>query len=203
MQFGVEAMPQPELAAIGFRTFLELSTLQRCAVVLKDVLGHTVEEIAEIAECSAPAAKSALQRGRIRLREIARQDRADDPLPLLDDDQGRQLVAYVDAFRAGDFDAIRRMLSYEVSLGLVNRLRLAGRDQVGPYFTRYAEAKCWRYAFGAVDGRPAMLVFASDNPSDRPAHFVIIDWTANSIGRIRDYLFAPYVMEGADWVYLG
>jgi RNA polymerase sigma-70 factor (ECF subfamily) len=154
-----EALPQPELATVGFRTFLELSTLPRCAVVLKDVLGYTVEEVAEVAGCSAPAAKSALQRGRLRLREISHHDRNDIVLPLLNDDERRRMSAYVDAFRSGDFDAIRRMLADEVSVDLVNRLRLTGRDRVAPYFTRYAEAENWDYRLGAIDGYPAMLVY--------------------------------------------
>ncbi|MCP5181855.1 MAG: sigma-70 region 4 domain-containing protein, partial [Pseudomonadales bacterium] len=40
-----------------FRTFLRLPEVQRCAVILKDVLGHTVEDIAEIPDCTPVAAK--------------------------------------------------------------------------------------------------------------------------------------------------
>jgi RNA polymerase sigma-70 factor (ECF subfamily) len=194
--------PQPDVAAVSFRTFLELPVLQRCAVVLKDVLGHTIEEIAEIANCSAPAAKSALQRGRNRLRELVARGADGVRLPLLADDERQRLAAYVDFFRAGDFDSIRGMLADEVRLNLVNRLQLEGRDRVSPYFTRYAEAKHWRYAFGAVDGRPAMLVYDSNAQSDQPAHFVVLDWKAGAISGIQDFLFAPYAMEGADWVRL-
>src|SRR5690348_8034180 len=41
-----EAAPIPEedLVAVGVQTFLQLSELQRCAVILKDVLGYSVEE---------------------------------------------------------------------------------------------------------------------------------------------------------------
>ena len=58
----VEAAPMPEanIVAISFQTCLRLPELQRCAVILKDVLGHSVDEIATIAECSPAAAKSAL-----------------------------------------------------------------------------------------------------------------------------------------------
>jgi RNA polymerase sigma-70 factor (ECF subfamily) len=45
--------------------------LQRSAVILKDVLAHALEEIASITGVSEPAAKSAPQRGRVRLREFA------------------------------------------------------------------------------------------------------------------------------------
>jgi RNA polymerase sigma-70 factor (ECF subfamily) len=202
VQARAEVMPQPEAAAIGFRTFLELPALQRCAVVLKDVLGHTAEEIAEIADCSPAAAKSALQRGRMRLREIARHDREDVFLPLLAEGERRRLQGYVDAFRAGDFDTIRAMLADDVRLDLVNKLQMTGRDRVDAYFARYAEATQWRYAFGAIEGIPVMLVYDIGDPSDRPAHFVIIDWRADRIVGIRDFLFAPYAMEAADWVRL-
>jgi RNA polymerase sigma-70 factor, ECF subfamily len=64
-----------EITATSLRTFMRLPTLQRSAVILKDVLGHSLEEVASITGASEVAAKSALQRGRARLREIAREPR--------------------------------------------------------------------------------------------------------------------------------
>jgi RNA polymerase sigma factor (sigma-70 family) len=200
----VQAAPMPEtdIVAIGFQTFLRLPELQRCAVILKDVLGHSVEEIATIAECSTPAAKSALQRGRVTLRRLA-QEPEDTRLPLMSDSDRQKMTAYVHLFRSGDFDAIRAMLADEVKLDLVNRLQLEGREKITPYFTRYAEVTKWRFALGAVEGQPAMLVFDSTGPMERPAHFVLIDWSGSRIVAIRDFLFAPYVLEAIDWVRLG
>ena len=195
-------MPEAEIVAIGFQTFLRLPELQRCAVILKDVLGHSVEEIASIAECSPIAAKSALQRGRATLQRFA-QAPEDTRLPLMSDSDRRKMTAYVQLFRSGDFDTIRDMLADDVKLELVNRLQLDGRDKVGPYFTRYAEVTKWRFALGAVEGRPAMLVYDSTGPMEIPAHFVLIDWSESRIIEIRDFLFAPYVLDGMDWVRLG
>jgi len=200
----IEAAPMPEadIVAISFQTFLRLPELQRCAVILKDVLGHSIDEIAGIAECSPAAAKSALQRGRAALRRLA-QAPEDARLPLMSDAARRKIAAYVDLFQSGDFDAIRAMLADDVKLDLVNRLQLDGRDKIVPYFTRYAEVTKWRFALGAVEGQPAMLVFDSTVPMESPAHFVLIDWAENRITRIRDFLFAPYVLEAVDWVRLG
>ncbi|HTC17090.1 MAG TPA: sigma-70 family RNA polymerase sigma factor [Steroidobacteraceae bacterium] len=200
----IEAAPLPEadIVAISFRTFLQLSELQRCAVILKDVLGHSVEEIAGIAECSPAAAKSALQRGRVTLRRLAHVPEG-TRLPLMSDLDRRKITAYVHLFRSGDFDAIRAMLADEVQLDLVNRLRLEGREKIELYFTRYAQEPKWQFTLGAVEGRPAMLVFDGRGPMDRPAHFVLIDWSENRIIGIRDFLFAPYVLEAIDWVRLG
>jgi RNA polymerase sigma factor (sigma-70 family) len=200
----IEAAPIPEadLVAISFQTFLRLPELQRCAVILKDVLGHSVDEIASIAECSPTAAKSALQRGRVALRRLA-QAPEDTRLPLMSDPDRRKITAYVRLFRSGDFEAIRAMLGDDVKLDLVNRLQLEGRDKVDRYFTRYAEETKWRFALGAIEGQPAMLVFDSTGPMERPAHFVLIDWSESRIIQIRDFLFAPYVLEAIDWVRLG
>jgi RNA polymerase sigma factor (sigma-70 family) len=200
----VESAPIPEadIVAISFQTFVRLPELQRCAVILKDVLGHSIEEIASIVECSPIAAKSALQRGRAALRRLA-QASEDIRLPLMSDADRRKITAYVHLFQSGDFDAIRAMLADEVKLDLVNRLQLEGRDEIGRYFTRYAEETKWRFALGAVEGQPAMLVFDSTGPMERPAHFVLIEWSEDRIIEIRDFLFVPYVLEGMDWVRLG
>ncbi|MFJ7356404.1 sigma-70 family RNA polymerase sigma factor [Phyllobacterium sp. NPDC097923] len=195
-------MPESDIVAVGFQTFLRLPELQRCAVILKDVLGHSVEEIAAIAGSTPAAAKSALQRGRVALRQLA-QAPEDTRLPLMSDPDRRKITAYVHLFRSGDFDAIRAMLADDVKLDLVNRLEWKGRDKIGLYFTRYAEETKWRFAFGAVEGQPAMLVFDSTGPMDRPAHFVLIGWSDSRIVEIRDFLFAPYVLEGINWVQLG
>jgi RNA polymerase sigma-70 factor (ECF subfamily) len=199
--FEAAPMLEADIVAVSFQTFLQLPELQRCAVILKDVLGHSIDEIASIADCTPAAAKSALQRGRTVLRQLA-QLPADTRLPLMPDAARQKMAVFVDLFRTGDFDAIRAMLAGDVKLELVNRLKWEGRDKIVPYFTRYAEETKWRFSFGAIEGRPAMLVFES-GAMERPAHFVLVDWRNDQISAIRDFLFAPYALESADWVRLG
>lgn len=200
----IEAAPLSgiDTVAVSFQTFLRLPELQRCAVILKDVLGHSIKEITDIADCSPAAAKSALQRGRVALRLLASEPE-DTRLPLMSDIDRRKITAYVDFFRSGDFDAIRAMLADDVKLELVNRLRLQGREKITPYFTRYAEVAKWRFALGAIEGQPAMLVFDGTGSMVSPTHFVLIEWSDDQIIGIRDFLFAPYVLEAVDWVRLG
>jgi RNA polymerase sigma factor (sigma-70 family) len=199
--FEAAPMPEADIVAVSFQTFLRLPELQRCAVILKDVLGHSVDEIASVTECTPAAAKSALQRGRMALRRLAQMP-TDTRLPLLPDVARQKMAAFVDLFRTGDFDAIRAMLADDVKLELVNRLKWEGRDKIAPYFTRYAEETKWRFAFGAIEGRLAMLVFES-GAMEKPASFVLVDWHNDQISAIRDFLFAPYALEGVDWVQLG
>jgi RNA polymerase sigma-70 factor (ECF subfamily) len=46
-----------EVATMSLRTFIRLTALQRSAVILKDVLGHSLEEVASITGASEAAAK--------------------------------------------------------------------------------------------------------------------------------------------------
>jgi RNA polymerase sigma-70 factor, ECF subfamily len=90
---------------------------------------------------SVPAVKAALQRGRLRLRELAREPE-DLRLPALAEPECSRLLAYVERFNARDFDAIRNMLADDVRLDMVNRLRTAGRE-VGAYFDKYSLGDDW------------------------------------------------------------
>lgn len=192
----VAPTPDPGAATASIRTFLRLPPLQRSAVVMKDVIGHSLEEIAEINDISLPAAKSALQRGRANLRAFL--DEPDDAgLPALTAETRRRLIAYVDGFRTGDFDAVRAMLAEDVRLDLVSRLTRTGKSEVGEYYGRYAAASPqWGFAPGLVEGRAAMLVYDRDQSLDDPAYFVTLSFSDGMVVAIRDYLFARYATEG-------
>jgi RNA polymerase sigma-70 factor (ECF subfamily) len=190
-----EMQPDPELLATSLRTFMRLPTVQRSSVILMDVLGYSLNEIGEIMEASLPAVKSALHRGRTRLHELAREP--DDAAPPLLSPTERTLLAnYVDRFNARDYDAVRRMLADEVRLDLVNRRQLIGRTEVERYFTNYSNATPRRFELGFVDGRAAMLVYEAVAPDD-VSYFVLLEWTGSSVAHIRDFLYAPYAIEGA------
>ena len=60
-----------EIAGASLRTFMRLPVAQRSSVILMDVLGCSLNEVCEVMDCSLPAAKAALHRGRAQLREIA------------------------------------------------------------------------------------------------------------------------------------
>ena len=186
-----------EVATMSLRTFMRLPPLQRSAVILKDVLGHSLEEVASITGASEGAAKSALQRGRVRLREFAKEP-ADVSLPMLPDVMRARLIKYVEGFKAGDFDAVRAMLADDVKLDLVAKLRKQGKSEVGEYYARYAASEQWAFAAGVVDGRAAMLVYDREISLETPAYFVALDFDGDRVVSIHDFLFARYAMDGID-----
>ena len=193
--------PDPLAAYMSIRTFMRLAPLQRSAVVMKDVLGHSVEEVAVVNGVSAPAAKSALQRGRAALRNLA-DEQEDIAPPILSNEMRDRLNAYVDGFRNGDFDAVRAMLSEDVRLDLVSKLTRQGKLEVGEYFGRYAACEQWAFDAGAVEGRPAMLVYDREVSLDQPAYFVALSFNAERVAKIHDFLFARYAIEGVQMLRL-
>ena len=64
-----DTVAREEALRAALSAFLELAPAQRSCVILKDVLGHSVEEIAQLLELTVPAVKAALHRGRERLRK--------------------------------------------------------------------------------------------------------------------------------------
>jgi len=186
-----------QIAAASLRTFMRLPVAQRGAVILRDVLGYSVEEVCDVMSTTVPAVKGALQRGRDRLRELA-QEPDDVRPPALEEAERARLMHYIERFNARDFDTVRDMLADDVRLEMVNRARRSGRREVGEYFHRYAQSEAWHCVAGFVDRRPAIIMFDPQDLAGRPRYFVLLGWQNDRIVAIRDFHFASYAIEGAE-----
>lgn len=196
------AVDDRQAAAASLRTLMRLPVAHRSSVILMDVLGYSLEEIAAVTEMSVAAVKAALHRGRTRLRELAAIP-DDRPAPRLAAAEHALLAAYVDRFNARDFDAIRDMLADEVRLDLVNRSRVNGKTAVANYFGNYGRLANWRLVPGLADGRPAVLVLDTADPSGRPGYFILLDWVGDRLASIRDFRHAQYAAESAELIVAG
>jgi len=195
----LDAVESRQIAATSLRTFMRLPVAQRSSVILTDVLGCSLQEICEVMDCSLPAAKAALYRGRTQLREIA-EEPDDTPLQKLSDADRERLGAYVAHFNARDFDAIRAMISDDVRLDLVSKTRLNGKAEVSRYFGNYAGVSDWHLVPGMVEGHPAILVFDPNAPGAGPKYFMLLDWSAGKVAAIRDFRHAAYIINGAEYL---
>jgi len=184
-------------AAAALHTFMRLPVAQRSSVILKDVLGYSLEEIGGITESTIPAVKAPLHRGREGLRAAAQEPDHCSP-PILDEAERARLSAYVERFNARDFDTVRNMLAEDVRLELVNKTHLKGRSEVGRYFGNYAGARDWQFQLGFVDRRPAIVASDPNDPARQPTYFVLLHWITGHIDIIRDFRHARYVMEAAE-----
>ena len=194
----VDAVTSRQIAGASLRTFMRLPVAQRSSVILMDVLGCSLREVCDVMDFSLPAVKAALHRGRAQLRELA--DAPDDspPAQMSQADRDR-LGAYVARFNARDFDAIRAMISEDVRLELVNKLRLDGKAEVSRYFGNYSKITDWHLVPGLLEGRPAILVFDPNQMGAPPKYFMLLQWSADKIATIRDFRHAAYVIDGAEY----
>src|SRR6185295_19821761 len=123
----------------------------------------------------------------------------DVPAPNLSEADRTRLESYVSRFNAHDFDAIRAMIADDVRLELVNKSRMKGKAEVARYFGNYSTSVDWRLAPGVVEGRPAILVFDPNMSGTAPKYFMLLSWTGDKVATIRDFRYAAYVVDGADY----
>jgi len=187
----VEETVDAETVRLALAAFLALPPLQRSAVILKDVLGHSAAEIATALTTTVPAVKAALVRGRARLRQSPAAGPARDTARA--PASTATLDTYVRLFNQGDWDAVRALLADDVRLDLVAITRRQGKT-VGEYFTRYSSHSDLRLAVGTLEGRPVLWVF-TPKASVAPAYFVEVETAGGRVTAIRDYRYAPYVVD--------
>jgi len=187
-----EARATEEAVRAAITRFVELAPAQRSCVVLKDVLGHSIDEIAGLLEMTEPAVKAALHRGRARLRRPS-SAAAEPPRPTA----SPVVTRYAALFNARDWDGVRAMLADDVRLDLVSRLQRAGRRAVGSYFTNYDAAHDWWLVPAWLDRREVLAVLR-DRRDRQPGYFVELDLVDHDrICAIRDYRYVAYIAREA------
>jgi hypothetical protein len=186
---------------------LDRRSSERSCIILKDVLDHSLEEIAALLELSIPAVKAALHRGREGLRErrLAQANKASDPglsarTPPNTSATARTpsavVARYAELFNAMDWDGVRSLLTEDVRLDLVNRSKRTGHREVGRYFTNYGALASWYLVPARLDGREIIAVM-HDPRDTRAAYFMELTLVADRVAAIRDFRYVPYIANEA------
>lgn len=185
---GYEDAPDPMVVRAALARFLKLPIGQRSAVILKDVLGHSLEETAETMGTTVMAVKACLVRGRAALREEPDDDAA------LDATTRRSLERYASLFNARDWDAVRALVGDDCRLDLVSKSQRRGK-QVAGYFGRY-EALDVTLEVVRLEGRLALAAHVDGDP--RAAYFILLGFEGDRVVTIRDYRYVPYIALEAE-----
>jgi RNA polymerase sigma factor (sigma-70 family) len=195
MEIPDDAAREPESAVAGKETvriamaqFLELPPVQRSCVILKDVLDHSLEEIAELLETTVPAVKAALHRGRQRLLALAAA-----PPNAVPPEHSPTVARYAELFNAHDWDGVRALLSEDVRLDVVSGWKTQGKARVGSYFTNYERMTSLRFSPGWLQAREGLAVFAQG--AVRPRYFIEVSVERGKVRAIRDYHHVPYLLD--------
>jgi RNA polymerase sigma-70 factor (ECF subfamily) len=188
-----DALVEGEAIQLAVSSFVDLPPLQRSAVILKDVLGHSLDEIAGRLEISVAAVKAALFRARSRLAERRGAPSREVSSPRV---SSPAVARYAELFNARDWDAVRAQLAEDVRLDLVGKHQRAGRRAVGTYFTNYESKSDWHLVPAWLDGREVLAVLPSADGT-APSYFVELSFVDGAIATIRDYRYATYVARDA------
>jgi RNA polymerase sigma factor (sigma-70 family) len=175
----------PEVMRAALAAFRALPVQQRSAVILKDVLDESLDDIATHLDTSVEAVKALLVRGRGKLEAQALQETTHAPLPP---NEREVLSRYVALFNQRDWPAVQQLLLEEVRLDLVSKSQRQGKA-VGMYFGNYAKETELVYAVGRVEGRPAVGVFRAG----ALAYVVLLEIEDGRVSLIRDFRYVPYL----------
>ncbi len=185
--FEQRQLAQTTLAAI----FTQLPARERASVVLKDVLGYSLEEAAEITGSNVGAVKAAIHRAREKLERVKNEEHA-----VSLSEQHRQVIErYVERFNARDWDGVRALLSKDARLEVVQFTE--GPFQ-GPYFTNYSNlAWQWRLGLAEVEGMPSVVHYKQNANGWQPHSVIVLNVQGDQITLVRDYVHVDYLLHDA------
>ena len=111
---------QRESVELAFIAALQhLPATQRAVLILREVLGFSAKEVAEICDTTPAAVNSAMQRARAAVDERLPEQSQQATLRALGDDAVRGIVErYVEAWNRGDVDAVVSMLAEEATFSM-------------------------------------------------------------------------------------
>lgn len=178
----------PVMGWYGLKRFLALPVIQRSAVILKDVLGHSLEETAVTMETTIMAVKAALVRGRSKLRETIDMQVVDDVA------QRAQLERYASMFNAKDRDGLRGLIGEECHLDLVSKSQRKGKE-VGAYYANYAKLDV-TVRLVRLEGH--LVLAAHLAGATAPSYFILLEFAGDQLQRIRDFRYVPYIAADAE-----
>jgi RNA polymerase sigma-70 factor (ECF subfamily) len=167
----------------------ELPSRQRAVLLLRDVLAWPAAEVAELLGMSVAAVKSALQRARGRLDEVAP---AADDVPALTEPEHRELLnRYIAAFENADAAALQQLLRDDATLEAPPlRTWYAGMSFCLPYMATHVLGSPghWRMLPTRANGQPAVAAYyRSGDGTYLPYGIVVLTVTGGGIARITSF----------------
>jgi hypothetical protein len=188
-------MMRREAVETAVSRFVELPTMQRSVVILRDVLDQSLEEIAAMLDLTVNAVKAHLARGRVRLKTI----NAEAPAKSAPRPPSPAVARYVALFNQRNWDALREMLADDVRLVQSTYPLRAGAADVGMFFGIYSRGAPVRLAPAWLDGREVIAVY-DDAAAVKPSYLMWVEWTNGRISFIRDYKYVRYVVDDAELI---
>ena len=162
---------------------------QRAVLLLRDVLAFPATEVAVMLGTTTASVKSALQRARARLGELAL---ADGQIIEPTAPRARALLdQYIAAFENADAAALERLLTEDATLEATPlRTWFAGRKTCVPFLRNHllGSPGDWRMLAASANGQPAAAVYIRDRQGNYQAYGIcVLTVTSAGIRRISSF----------------
>jgi RNA polymerase sigma-70 factor (TIGR02960 family) len=162
--------------------------LQRVALVLRDVLGFSTAEAAEILETGNASVKGALQRARAAVRDRLPADREEAPRP---NSPGERAVVgrFAEAVESGDVDEVVALLTDDALLTMPPLpIEYQGHDAIGAFLRHRAELRgaALRVLPIRANTQPAFACYLPDPhaPVARPWGLIVLTLEGDEVAAI-------------------
>jgi RNA polymerase sigma-70 factor (ECF subfamily) len=169
----IEATSGDPAAAYDLRESVQLAFLtavqllpprQRAVLILRDVLGWSAGEVADVLEATTASVNSALTRARATLAQQRAAGRLPAGRSVPTDEVAQSLVRrYFEAWQAVDMDKLVGLLKSDVVVTMPPRpLRYSGREAVTAFLTRIPDGGAraqFRFILTRANRQPAMAVY--------------------------------------------
>jgi RNA polymerase sigma-70 factor (ECF subfamily) len=166
---------------LAFLTAIQrLPGRQRAVLVLRDVLGWTGPEVADLLETTIAAVNSALQRARATIeqevpaRSVATSGAAERDL----------LHRYVDAWESADIDALVALLCEDAVLSMPPEAAIAGAAGIGAFLKAACAHRRLHAEPASANGQPAVVM---RNVAGDTYKVIVLDVEDGMIAGLRAY----------------
>jgi RNA polymerase sigma-70 factor (ECF subfamily) len=155
---------QRESVELAFIAALQhLPANQRAALILREVLGFSAQEAAELLETSVASVNSALQRARKTVDDKLPEESQTATLRSLGDERVREIVEhYMDAMARGDVETVVAMLAEDAAWSMPPLgTWYAGHESLRRFLAEHPLSGAWRWTHRAAwsNGQPASAAY--------------------------------------------
>jgi RNA polymerase sigma-70 factor, ECF subfamily len=158
---------QREAVELAFVAALQhLGPNQRAVLILREVLGFSAKEVAQMLATSVASVDSALQRARSAVEERVPERSQQETLRALGDEGLRELVGrYVDAWEKDDVGAFAEMLTSDATFAMPPLATwYSTREGIATWAAQSPLSGAWRWdtVLTRANGQPALAFYAYD-----------------------------------------
>ncbi|MEV4758903.1 sigma-70 family RNA polymerase sigma factor [Micromonospora sp. NPDC049559] len=178
----------------------QLSASQRAVLLLRDVLGYSASEVAEVLATTVAAVNSALRRARKVVVEQRPEPSQQQALKALGDAAQRELARrYVTAWEAGDVDAIVAMLAEDARYSMPPLATwYAGRAEIRGFLVDAVQRYRWRFLPARANGQLAFgtYLWSDERGAYVPAGLDLLALRGRHVATVVSFLGADFATFG-------